>query len=189
MSFPRSGTVDTQTFSGTKDFIFARMSALQNANIGSADHLKFDTIDFSRPLVAQTPGSSGAVSLDTSTAYANTLGAPSIGRFSVKGGKLYKLKCDPRYALYSGAIGLVALQWVDVTVLGAQVVLGTPMQFSPVSSAVNEYNAGGLETFYNPGGGQNDLFLLEVQIIGAPTALTQIGSATKGLATALVETF
>src|ERR1700687_148523 len=105
MAFPRSGTVDLQTFSGTKDFLFARMSALQNSNIGAADHLKFDTIDFSRPSVATTPGSASAVSLDTATTYSNTVGAPSIGRFTVRGGKLYKLKSDLRYILSSGATG------------------------------------------------------------------------------------
>lgn len=191
MAFPRSGTVDTQTFSGTKDFVFARSSALQNSNIGSADHLKFDTVDFSRPSVAQVTGALGgaAVTLDTTTTYSAVVGAPSIGRFSVRGGKLYKLKADLRYVLSSGNTGLIILQWVDVTVLGSQVLLGSPMTLSPVSSAVNEIDVGSLETFYNAGGGQNDVFLLEVQIIGAPTALTQIGSTTKGLPTALVETY
>jgi hypothetical protein len=189
MAFPRSGTVDTQTFSGTKDFVFATMSALQNSNIGSADHLKFDTISFARPSVANTPGSASAISLDTAATYSNVVGAASVGRFSVRGGKMYHLSFNARYVLSSGATGLLTLQWVDVTTLGSQVVLGSPMQISPVSSAVNEIVMGTVETFYNPGGGQNDVFLLEVQIIGAPTALTQIGSATKGLPTALVETY
>ena len=191
MAFPRSGTVDTQTFSGTKDFIRAKLLTPQTTNIGAADHLKFDTVDFSRPSVTQVTGALGgaAVTLDTTTAYSATVGAASIGRFSVRGGKLYKLKMDPLYVLSSGITGLLILQWVDVTVLAAQVLLGTPLQISPVSSAVNEFGSGSLETFYNAGGGQNDIFLLEVQIIGAPTALTQIGSATKGQPTALVETF
>src|SRR6266581_6482955 len=97
MAFPRSGTVDTQTFSGTKDFIFARLATTQSTNVGAADHLKFDTVDFSRPSVTQVTGALGgaAISLDTSTAYVNTSGAAAIGRFSVRGGKLYKLECSP----------------------------------------------------------------------------------------------
>lgn len=189
MAFPRSGTVDTQTFSGTKDFVLGRMSALQNANIGNGDHLKFDTVDFARPSVALTPGSASAVTLDTSTTYVNTLGAASLGRFSVKGGKLYKLNCSIKYVLFSGATGVLTLQWFDVTVLGASVALGSPSIIVPATQTSNDTAVGDLETMYNAGGGQNEVFLLEVQIVGAPTALTQIGSATKGLATALVETY
>src|SRR4029077_4850457 len=191
MAFPRSGTVDTQTFSGTKDFVFGRTAALQNANIGAADHLKFDTVDFSRPTVAQLTGALGgaAVSLDTSTTYVNTVGAASIGRFTVRGGKTYKLECSPGYVLFSTAAGLLTLQWVDVTVLGSQVALGTPLMIEPVTETTNDVAIGDLWTMYAPGGGQNDLFLLEVQIIGAPTALTSIGSATKGQPTVLVETY
>jgi hypothetical protein len=129
------------------------------------------------------------VTLDTSTAYVNTLGTASIGRFSVKGGKLYKLQFDPQYVLFSGVTGLIAFQWADVTLASGQVLLGGPNQYSPVSSAVNEYASGAVDVFYAPGGGQNDVFLLEVQIIGAPTVLTQIGSATKGFPTALIETY
>src|SRR5438445_1202270 len=103
MAFPRSGTVDTQTFSGTKDFVFAHSSALQSTNIAANDHLKLDTVDFSRPSVAQLTGALGgaSVSLDTTTAYSNTDGAASLGRFTVRGGKLYKLECSPGYALFS----------------------------------------------------------------------------------------
>lgn len=191
MAFPRSGTLDTQTLSGTKDFVFARLAAIQTTNIGAADHVKFDTVDFSRPTTTQNTGALGgtSITLDTSTVYNATVGAASIGRFSVRGGKFYKLKFDPRYVLSSGATGLLTLQWVDVTVAAAQVLLGSPMQISPVSSGVNEIVMGSIDTFYTPGGGQNDVFLLEVQIIGAPTALTQIGSVAKGLPTALIETY
>jgi hypothetical protein len=192
MAFPRSGTVDTQTFSGTKDFIFGHVNAVQNANIGNGDHLKFDTVDFQRPLiVSPTTGAAGgsAESLDTSTTYTNALGVASIGRFSVRGGKVYKLECSPGYVLFSGATGLLTLQWVDVTVVGAQVALGQPLMIEPVTQTTNDIATGDLWTFYAPGGGQNDVFLLEVQIIGAPTALTSIGSATKGQPSALVETY
>lgn len=191
MAFPRSGTVDTQTFSGTKDLVFARSSVLQNANIGAADHLKFDTIDFSRGGQASAAGAAGggAVSLDTTTAYVNTVGAPAIGRFTVRGGKMYKLECSPGYILWSGATGTLVLQWFDVTTLGSPVAVGQPMQLLPMTAATNDASNGDLWTMYNPGGGQNDLFLLEVQIVGAPTVLTQIGAAGKGFPTVMVETY
>jgi len=190
MAFPRSGTVDTQTFSGTKDLVFVRSSVLQNANLGVGDHLKFDTVDFSRPSVAQLTGALGgaAMSLDTSTAYVNTVGAASIGRFSIRGGKVYKLECSPGYFLFSGATGVVTLQWFDVTTLGSPVAVGQPLNIYTATDAGNENAQGDLWTFYAPGGGQNDNFLVEVQIT-AVTALTSIGAAGKGFPTALVETY
>jgi len=190
MAFPRSGTVDTQTFSGTKDFVFARSSVLQNANIGVGDHLKFDTVDFSRPSVAQLTGALGgsAVSLDTTTAYVNTVGAASLGRFTVRGGKLYKLECSPGYALLTAAGSLVTYQWFDVTTLGSPAAIGQPLTFLPLTDAGHENSSGDLWTMYNPGGGQNDLFLIEVQII-AVTTLISIGAANKGFPTVMVETY
>ena len=188
MAFPRSGTVDTQTFSGTKDFVFARSSVAQTTNIAANDHLKFDTVDFSRPSVAQLTGALGgsAVSLDTSTAYSNTDGAASIGRFTVRGGKLYKLECSPGYIVWSGPTGLLTFQWFDVT--GVAAAIGQPLQVLPVTQTVAEIGNGDLWTMYNPGGGQNDLFLLEVRLL-APTALTQVGIAAKGFPTVMVETY
>src|SRR6266404_3532138 len=190
MAFPRSGTVDTQTFSGTKDFIFAHSSALQNANIGAADHLKFDTVDFSRPSVAQLTGALGgaAMSLDTSTAYVNTNGTASIGRISLRGGKMYKLECSPGYVLFSGATGLLSLQWFDMTSLTTPVALGQPTSIYAQTDAAHDGANGDLLAFYNAGGGQNDVFLLEVQITVA-TAVTSIGNTAKGLPTILVETY
>jgi hypothetical protein len=191
MAFPRSGTVDTQTFSGTKDFIFAHVSALVNSNIGAADHIQFNTVDFSRPVVGASDPSGAqqgtAITLDTTTNYTNTSGVASIGRFTVRGGKLYKLECSPGYVLFSGATGLLSLQWFDVTT-GSGVALGQPQSIYAMTDASNDGASGDLWTMYNPGGGQNDLFLLEVQITVA-TALTSIGNTAKGLPTVLVETY
>lgn len=189
MGFPRSGTVDTQTFSGTKDFVMARSSALQNSNIAAADHLKLDTIDFSRPSVANTPGSASAVSLDTATAYVNTVGAASLGRFSLRGGKVYKLTAAPGYVLFSGATGLLTLQFFDVTTLGSPVAIGQPGSVYTQADASQDGHSGAfLQAMYNAGGGQNDVFLVEVQITVA-TAVTSIGNVAKGMPTALVETY
>lgn len=188
MAFPRSGTVDTQTFSGTKDFVFAHSSALQNSNIAANDHLKLDTVDFSRGNATTAAGaaSGGSVFLDTTTTYSNTDGAASLGRFTVRGGKLYKLEASPGYALFSGATGVLTLQWFDVT--GTAAAVGQPLNLYVMTDASNDGAQGDLWTMYQPGGGQNDLFLLEVRI-QAVTALTSIGNTAKGLPTVLVETF
>lgn len=190
MAFPRSGTVDTQTFSGTKDFVLARSSVLQNANIAAADHLKFDTVDFSRPSVAQLTGALGgaAVTLDIATAYSAVVGAASLGRFSVRGGKLYRLTLSPGYVLFSGATGLLTLQWFDVTTLGSPVAVGQPYSVYAQTDASNDGSGGFSQAMYAPGGGQSDVFLLEAQITVA-TVVTQVGAAAKGFPTALVETF
>lgn len=190
MSFPRSGTVDTQTFSGTKDFIMARSSALQNSNISAADHLKFDTVDFSRPLSTVVTGAlgGGAISLDTTTAFSATSGAASLGRFSVRGGKVYKLHATPGYVLFSGATGLLTVQWFDVTA-AAGVAVGQPGSVYTQTDASHDGSSGArVEAIYAPGGGQNDVFLLEVQITVA-TAVTSIGNTSKGIPVALVETY
>lgn len=191
MAFPRSGTVDTQTFSGTKDFIFASQPALVNANIGAADHLKFTSVLFSRPAIAST-STSGAqsgssISLDTATAYSATSGAASLGRFSLRGGKLYKLQCNPGYVLFSGATGLLSFQFFDVTA-AAGVAIGTPFSIFAQTDASHDGSAGVAQTFFVAGGGQNDISLVEVQITVA-TAVTSIGDTAKGLPTVLVETY
>lgn len=190
MGFPRSGTVDTQTISGTKDFVLARSSVLQNANIAAADHLKFDTVDFARGGVGDSLGTGakagGAVSLDVSTAYSAVVAAASIGRFSVRGGKLYRLTLSPGYVLFSGATGLLTIQWFDMTTVATAV--GQPFSVYAATDAGNEGTGGFAQAMYVAGGGQNDVFLLEAQITVA-TAVTQVGAAAKGFPTVLVETY
>lgn len=189
MAFPRSGTVDTQTFSGTKDFILAHSSALQNANISANDHLKLDTIDASRgggQVSVAGAASGGSISLDTTTAYSNSNGAASLGRFSVRGGKVYRLEAGPGYILASGATGVVTFQWFDVT--AAPVAIGQPQSFFVQTDAGHEIGTGDMLAIYSPGGGQNDIFLIELRITGV-TALTSVGDTAKGLPYALVETY
>lgn len=189
MAFPRSGTVDTQTFSGTKDLVLAHSSAVQNANIGVGDHLKFDTIDYQRGAVVTTSAgaaSGGSVKLDTTTTYSNANGAASLGRFSLQGGKVYKLDAAIGYALFSGATGVVTLQFFDVT--GTPAAIGQPMNIYTVTDAGNENTSGDLLAIYAPGGSSQDLALVEVRIT-AVTALTSIGDPAKGVPTILVETY
>ena len=191
MAFPRSGGVDTQTFSGTKDFIWASQPALVNANIGAADHIQFTSIVVSRPAAAASDPSGAlqgsSMLLDTTTAYANTSGVASLGRFSLRGGKMYKLECSPGYVLFSGATGLLTMQWFDVTG-AASVALGMPMSIFAQTDAGHDGVNGDLVHFLLTGGGQNDVTVVEVQITVA-TAVTSIGNTAKGLPTVLVETY
>lgn len=190
MGFPRSGTVDTQTISGTKDFVAGRMNTTQAANIAVGDHLKFDTVDFARGGVGDSLGTGakagGSVSLDVATAYSSVSGAASLGRFSLRGGKLYKLDCSPGFIIFAAA-GRVGLQWFDVTG-AAGVAIGAALAVDAFTTASNQSEMGSLRAFYAPGGGQNDVFLVEVQITIA-TSLTSFGIAASGQAQALVETY
>lgn len=186
MAFPRSGTVDTQTLSGTKDFVFAHSSALQNSNIAANDHLKIDTVDLARGGPSNTL-SGGSVKLDTATTYSNSNGAASLGRLSLGGGKFYKLVCNVGYALFSaGAGSVLTLQWFDVT--GTPAAIGQPLNVYPASDTANETTLGSLEAMFAPSGGAADVKLVEVRITAA-TTLTSIGDTAKGLPTILVETY
>lgn len=188
MAFPRSGTVDTQTYSGTKDFILAHSSATQSSNISANDHLKFDTIDAARGGAASSTGavSGGSVRLDTITSYSNSNGAASLGRLSLQGGKTYKLDGSPGYCLFSGNTGVITFQWFDVT--GTPAAIGQPQNLYAQTDASHEGAFGDLVAIFQPGGSSQDLFLVELRIT-AVTALTSIGDTAKGLPQFLVETF
>lgn len=185
MSFPRSGTVDTQTYSGTKDFVFAHSSALQNSNVGANDHLKFDTIDVIRGGTGAGAAQGGAVALDTSTTYSNANAAASIGRFTLQGGKTYKMTFDPGYVLFSGATGVITFQFFNAS---TGVAIGQPLNVFTATDAGHEMAQGSLTAMFQPGGASQDLVLVEVRIT-AVTALTSIGDTAKGLPTIMVETY
>ena len=81
----------------------------------------------------------------------------------------------------------MTLQWNDVT--AAPVAIGQSLNIYPLSDATAENASGDLWTMYAPGGGQNDLFLVEVRIIATVATLTSLGDPVKGLPTVLVETY
>ena len=64
------------------EYVYVQLAGAQTSNVAAGDHVKFDT-------VVESSGTS--VTLDTSTTYTTTAGAASIGRFTLKGGKTYRL--------------------------------------------------------------------------------------------------
>ena len=171
MPFPNSGGVNLATRSGVNEFVFAKLDALQNSNIGANDHVKWDLVVASR---------GGAVVLDTTTAYSNSTGAASIGRFTLKAGLTYKLMAALPYLLGSGATGLIDLQWFDATLAAA--LPGTMQSALVATTATNDIGGGLAVAVFSPA--QDTL--VELRIITA-TALTQLGTAARE-AFAFVET-
>lgn len=172
MPFPNAGDVNTSTKTGVKEYVFAKLDTLQNSNLTTSDHIKFDTVLSSR-------GSS--VVLDTTTTYSNSNGAASIGRFSLKAGLTYKLYAQCPYLLGSGATGLADLQWNDVT--GTPAALpGTVQSMLVATTATNDIGGGAAFAVFSPAVDS----LVELRILTA-TALTQFGTAARE-AFAIVET-
>lgn len=171
MPFPNAGNVNTTTRSGVVEYVFAKLDTLQNANIGANDHVKFDTVLASR---------GGAVTLDTTTAFAATTGAASIGRFTLRAGLTYKLQAAIPYILGSGATGLLDVQWFDATLNAA--CPGVIASALVATTATHDIGGGVPTAIFSPG---TDT-LVELRLITV-TALTQIGTAARE-AWALVET-
>lgn len=172
MPSPNTGDVNTSTRSGVKEYVFAKLDALQNANIGAGDHIKFDAVLASR---------GNSIVLDTATTYSNSNGAASIGRFTLKAGLTYKLFASCPYLLGSGATGLADLQWNDVTGTPAALA-GTIQSLLVATTATNDIGGGNAIAIFTPAVDS----LVELRIITA-TALTQFGTAARE-AFALVET-
>lgn len=171
MPFPNSGNVNLATKSGVVEYVFAKLDALQNANIAANDHVKFDTVLASR---------GGSVALDTTTAFSAVTGAASIGRFTLKAGLTYKLQAAIPYILGTGATGLLDVQWFDATANAA--LAGTIASALVATTATHDIGGGVATAIFTPGTDS----LVELRLITV-TALTQIGTAARE-AWATVET-
>jgi hypothetical protein len=68
------------------DYLTARCNGSVNTNVATGDHIKFNTV---------VSSSGTSIALDTSTAYASTAGAASIGRFTLQPNKIYELELLP----------------------------------------------------------------------------------------------
>lgn len=91
--------------STTLSRLYARMLADQTSNItAGTDHIAFD--------VEHTQETKGTnISLDTTTAYTTTLGAASVGRFTLKAGKQYQLTGG---VMNNANPGNLIVQWQNV---------------------------------------------------------------------------
>lgn len=172
MPFPNAGVVNTSTKTGVTEFLFASLATQQSTNIGANDHVKFDTV------VARRGQS---IALDTSTAYANTQGTASIGRFTLKAGMTYRLRASIPYVLGSGATGLLSVSFFDATNNAA--LPGVPGTALVSTTATNDVGGGVAEAIVTAG---SDI-LVELRIITA-TALSQIGITSTRSPAVFVET-
>lgn len=172
MPFPNAGVVNTSTKTGVTEFLFASMVTQQAANIGAADHLKFDTVLLKR---------GQSINLDTTTAYVNTQGTASIGRVTLKAGMTYRLRASIPYVLGSGATGLLSVSFFDAT--NNVALAGVPGTALVATTATNDVGGGMAEAIVTAG---SDI-LVELRIVTA-TALTQIGITTTRNPSLFVET-
>jgi len=161
MPFPNAGAVDTSTKEGVKGYLLARLATQQTTNVAANDHLKLDTVVAFR-------GSD--ITLDTTTAYVTTTGAASIGRFTLKAGKTYKLRAQVPYLLASGATGLLEAAFYDATA-GAVISTGVGLAALVATTATHDIGGGLAEAIFTP----TQDSLVELRFIVA-TAVTQIGT-------------
>lgn len=172
MPFPNAGQVNTATQSGVNGYMLAKMATQQTTNIGAGDHLKYDTIVASR---------GGDIALDIATAYVTTAGAASVGRFTLKAGKTYRLSASIPYFLGSGTTGLLDACFYDAT--GSANLAGSFITMLVATTATHDIGGGVAEAVFTP----TQDSLVELRIITA-TAATQIGHTTNRHPTVFIET-
>jgi hypothetical protein len=140
------------------------MTSVQNLNIASGDHVKFNK-------VSQIINSK--ISLDTITTYSNISGVSSLGRFGLKYGSTYKLHFNPVQIDYNANAGNVRFGWYDVTT-STPVMIGTAGSADNFVSNVRNDN-GIIEVPFTPTVDSQ----VELRIISTGDMI-QIGDATGG---------
>lgn len=88
-----------------KDYGSFYVSADYSSNVSTGDHLKFDSID--------TNKSGDGILLDTTTSYTNAANVPSIGRFTLKAGRVYRL--EAQIMIIASTTSESQFQWYDAT--------------------------------------------------------------------------
>jgi hypothetical protein len=78
----------------SKSYLMATLFVPQSTNLGSNDHVKFNTI---------TSSYGDKIILDTTTSYTNAINVASIGRFRLKGGSRYKVNFQLLRMDFTGA--------------------------------------------------------------------------------------
>lgn len=171
MPFPNSGAVNTSAQQGVTPCILATLATQQTTNIAANDHLKLDTVVYSR---------GKDIALDTTTAYVTTIGAASIGRFTLKAGLTYYMRVNMGYVLFSGATGVVDMQFYDAT---ANAAITTALATVFTAADASQDGATGVtEAVFTPA--QDTLMEIRIQAV---TALTRFGTTGSRAPTVWIE--
>ncbi len=116
LAYPRinaaSGTVITNDGGGVLTLqplplfplFLAQMTVNQSTNVGSGDHVKFDTV------LRNPSTTSSLVSLDTTTPYTTASNVASIGRLTLQGGHTYHLRMVVDTSNFNNATSSLTMQ-------------------------------------------------------------------------------
>lgn len=162
MPTANSGAVNTAVATGVTPYLLAQLATQQSANIAANDHIKWDTVLAVRGATY--------IALDTTTAYVTTTGAASVGRVTLKAGLTYYMRATVGYVLFSGATGVVDLQFYDATA-GAAIATSSIGTLFTATDASNDGSTGVIEAVFTPG--QDTLVELRINSV---TALTRFGT-------------
>lgn len=100
-----------------KSYVYCYLNTAQTSQISSGDHVKWDTIG-----TQLGPD----VTLDIASSYSSSVNTASIGRFTLKAGKSYKLLASMR--VHASSTTSIAMEWYDATssaIIGRSIGLGT----------------------------------------------------------------
>lgn len=100
-----------------KSYVYCYLNTAQTSQISSGDHVKWDTIG-----TQLGPD----VTLDIASSYSSSANTASIGRFTLKAGKSYKLLASMR--VHASSTTSIAMEWYDATssaIIGRSIGLGT----------------------------------------------------------------
>ena len=154
----------------SKSFLGASMQTSQTSNITINDHIKFDTLSGSY---------GGDITFDSLTAYTNTNNVASIGRFTLKASKTYRLVGKVEYTTFSASTGVLEYAWYNADT-GTKV--GNISNLASLSSTGNDIRSGYSEAIVSPI--VNTRY--ELRITGA-TNVTAIGFTNTTTPTAYIE--
>lgn len=139
----RSDGTNSYIVSDNRSSVGQSMSYLQTAlasqttNLASGDHFKFGSVN-------STYGSD--ITLNTTSGYSTTNGAASIGRFTLKAGKTYRLAAVVGRADFQGQYD-GSVTWYNVDTGSA---IGQYTELLPVSHTVNSAGGGSNVTYFAP---------------------------------------
>jgi len=119
-----------------KSYIHAYMVGTQTTNVGNGDHIKWDTL-------GTQFGSD--VTLDLATTYTSSANVASIGRFTLKAGKTYKLYTSLR--LRASSSTAIAIKWYDAT---NSSTIGRGLGWDTVQESYDYSSATALTAFITP---------------------------------------